>query len=203
MSHQPQILLQKLNYKTPDNKLIIKDLTLSFSSQQKIAIVGKNGVGKSTLLKLIVGCIQPFSGKINLSGTISYCPQNFNEYLYKTVIEIFGLKGKITALENIERGSVDPKDFEIIGDDWNVKFRLIEQLKLFGLTRLWLAKVFFEKSDFIILDEPTNHLDLQSISELESALNSYQGALIVVSHYTEFIRNINATRIINLNKLAH
>lgn len=198
MSYRPQILIQNINYKTADNKSIIKDLTVSFG-QHKTAIVGRNGIGKSTLLKLMMGEIKPSSGSIHLSGTLSYFPQNFTPYLEQTVIEILGVAKKLAALYNIEKGSMDSQDFETIGDDWDIQSRVVKQLKLFGLdnielnrslfsmsggeiTRLWLAKVFFEESDFVILDEPTNNLDLKSKQMLYEAIQRWNKGLIIVSH---------------------
>lgn len=198
MTHQPQILIQQLNYLISDNKSIIKDLTLSFG-QQKIAIVGRNGIGKSTLLKLVTGELQPASGQIDLSGMIAYCPQNFSLYMNQTVADVLGVTEKLAALNRIHQGDVDLKDFEIVGDGWNMNSQVAEQLKLFGLaeihlnrllnslsggemTRLWLAKVFFEKADFIMLDEPTNNLDLKSKQLLYEAIRRWNKGLIVVSH---------------------
>ena len=198
MLHRPQILIQQLNYSTNDNKSIFNDLMLSFV-QKKTAIAGRNGIGKSTLLKIIVGNLQPVSGNINLSGTISYCPQNLSSHLNKTVSEALGVTEKLAALERIEQGSVDTQDFEIASEDWDLKSQLENQLRLFKLadielnrqlssisggelTRLYLAKVFFENSDFIILDEPTNNLDLTSKQLLYEAIKRWNKGLIVVSH---------------------
>jgi len=204
MFSQPQILLNNIHYLTSDNRSIIKDLTLSFG-QQKTALVGRNGIGKSTLLKLIIRELQPSSGNINISGTVVYCPQNFTQYLDKTVAEIMNVAEKLIALEHVAQGSVDPHDFEIIGDDWEIAARVREQLKLFELenimldsplnslsggeiTRLWLAKLFFEKNDFIILDEPTNNLDLKSKELLYDEVKRWNKGLIVVSHDRELLQ---------------
>jgi len=198
MTHQPQIILQQLSYAITSNKPLLENLSLAFR-REKTAIIGRNGIGKSTLLKLIVGELKPSSGKTNLSGTIFYCPQDFALHLDSIVIEILGAAEKISALDRIELGSMDLHDFEIVGDDWNIKSRTIEHLKKFGLadieltrslrslsggeiTRLWLAKAFFEKVDFIIFDEPTNNLDLKSKQLLCAAIQKWDKGLIVVSH---------------------
>jgi ATPase subunit of ABC transporter with duplicated ATPase domains len=198
MSYQPQIILQNVNYTTLDAKTIIKDLTLSFGLQ-KTAVVGRNGVGKSTLLKLIIDQLKPSSGYITVTGSLAFCPQNFTEYLNLTISEVLGVANKIKALDKVMNGSVDPADFDIIGDDWDLKSRIVAQLKNFGLvdmdfsrrlssmsggeiTRLWLAKVFFTNSDFIILDEPTNNLDLSSKQLLYDVIKHWHKGLIVVSH---------------------
>ncbi len=198
MTNQPQILVQQLNYLTSDNQSLLNHLTLSIG-QQKTAIVGRNGIGKSTLLKLIVGELKPTSGKIHLSGTISYCPQNFSFCLDSTVSESLGISEKLSALDRIAKGSSELDDFETVGDDWDIKSNVKHHLKSFDLadislnrtlrsmsggeiTRLWLAKAFFEYSDYLILDEPTNNLDMKSKQALYRAIKEWQKGLIVVSH---------------------
>ena len=137
--YQSQIILQTHNYLTSDNRSILKDLSLSFG-RQKTGIVGRNGVGKSTLLKLIVGELKPYSGSVCLSGTIAYFPQNFTSYLDENVAEILGVAEKIAALDRIEKGSVEIKDFELLGDDWNIRSRISDQLKLFELNHIDLSE---------------------------------------------------------------
>lgn len=195
---QFNILIQNISYTIPNGKQLFHQLTLSIGNE-KSGLIGKNGVGKSTLIKLISGELTPDSGTINIIGTIATCPQNFTQYLNFTIAEIFAVDKKITALHNILHGSIDEQDFITLNDDWLVKERINEQLKNFGLenidlnrslkslsggeiTRLWLAKTFFTNADFIILDEPTNNLDSKCRALLYRAIREWQHGMLVVSH---------------------
>jgi ATPase subunit of ABC transporter with duplicated ATPase domains len=193
-----QIIINQLNYSIPNGNNLFKDLSLAFSVN-KTGLIGRNGVGKSTLLKLIVGEILPDSGSVNIAGKIAYCPQNYLVYLEQTVSEILEIKPKLDALDRITSGSTDIYDFELLNEDWNIKERVITQLVNFGLhidnlnrtinslsggeiTRLMLAKQFIIKPDFIILDEPTNNLDINAKQHLYQAIKAWTGGLLIVSH---------------------
>lgn len=99
MAYQPQILLQQLSYSTPDSQSLFRDLSLSFG-RQKTAIVGRNGIGKTTLLKLIVGELKSTTGRVNRSGAISYCPQNTLIMGHPTLAQALGISEKLAALES-------------------------------------------------------------------------------------------------------
>ena len=203
MTLSPQIILQNLKFHTPDNHDIFRDLTTTFSCC-KIGIVGKNGSGKTTLLKLISGELIYNAGSINVSGTFTTCPQDFTSLLNATVAEVLGIKEKLQALENIASGSTDERDFAVLNEDWLIKERLQQKLASLGLgnidltrplsslsggeiTRLFLARVFFTESDFILLDEPTNNLDLMSKQLLYGVIKNWTKGLLVVSHDREFL----------------
>lgn len=210
-----QIIISNLNYSFPNGKNIFKNLSLSFSAN-KTGLIGKNGVGKSTLLKLIVGELLPDFGSINIVGEVAYCPQNYAVYLEQTIAEVLEIKAKLEALERIAQGSIDIRDFEILNDDWKIKERISEQLINLGLdinltrkvgslsggeiTRLMLAKQFIIKPDFIILDEPTNNLNLKSKHLLYQALETWTGGLLIVSHDRKLLNLMN--QIIEISTLG-
>jgi len=198
MRHTSQITIQNLSYKTPDDKSIFADLTLSFGTG-KTAIVGKNGSGKTTLVKLIAGELLPSSGSIKLNGTVAICPQNLNAFAQSTIADIFNVTTKLHALEKITSGSAHENDFTILDDDWNIQERIQKQLQEFALekldlwrqldtlsggeiTRLWLAKIFATHADFLILDEPTNNIDITARRLLYEKIISYSKNLIIISH---------------------
>lgn len=198
MSYQPKIILSQLHYRLSNQRTIFSDLDLVFPNQ-KTAMVGKNGVGKTTLFQLILQKLQPTSGLIKIDGTLDYCPQNFESFLDKTVAEVFEVQEKWVALEHISEGSIDLKDFEILNDDWDIQNRIENILKSFNLlniplnrklntlsggevTRIFLAKLFFKSPDFILLDEPTNNLDRDSRNLLYQTIEAWNKGLVVISH---------------------
>lgn len=197
MTH-PQILIHEMSFNLPTGYAIFNNFNLALS-KQKIGLVGKNGIGKSTLIKLIAGELLPSSGSILMEGKIAVVPQNPRFSSDLTVAEILGCEDKLNALYRIEQGSVEPNDFSILNDDWMIKERLEKQLTLFGLevvspyaklkrlsggelTRLLLTKAFSSNADFLLLDEPTNHLDIHARQQLYQAIQKWQGGLIVASH---------------------
>lgn len=215
---QPQILIHEMSYHLTSGFPLFKLLTLTFS-QRKIGLVGRNGVGKSTLLQLITGQLQPLSGSIHTDGKIAYIPQNpiINYDHNMTVAALFGLENKIHALERIEQGSIDLADYEILNEDWECKHRLNQQLQTFSLknisyykrltacsggelTRLLLTKAFNDDADFLLLDEPTNHLDTNARLALYAAIQQWQGGIIIASHDRALLNTMD--EIIELTSLG-
>lgn len=194
----PYILIHCLTYTIDNKEPLFHALSLSFA-QKKIGLVGRNGIGKSTLLKLISGEFEPILGSIERTGTVVYCPQILECNVNSTVAQILGVAAKLQAHYRIQQGSVAEEDFVLLNDDWLIEERVNQQLQQFGLahlsldrlmhslsggeqTRLLLAKTFLAKPDFIILDEPTNNLDFTARKFLYNAISQWQGGLIVVSH---------------------
>ncbi|MBS0359104.1 MAG: ABC-F family ATP-binding cassette domain-containing protein [Proteobacteria bacterium] len=199
MSFNPQILINHLSYAISTDKPLFNDLSLCFSSE-KTGLVGKNGVGKSTLLKLIMGELLPEAGSIQRIAKVAYFSQQLDlNLLQSTIAEVLGVGQKLKAYQRIQNGSVDEHDFALLGEDWDIEERVDSQLKMFGLshldfdrslsslsggekTRLLLAKCFFNNPEIIILDEPTNNLDIESGKLLYSAIEKWTGSLLIVSH---------------------
>ncbi len=194
----PQILIHHVNYSIPNDRMLFQALNLSLSAK-KIGLIGRNGTGKSTLLKLIMGEVLPDAGSIHVTGELSYCPQQFDEPGETCIAHVLGVKTKLDALSRIEAGSTHEEDFKLVDDDWLIAERTHQQLIEFGLqhialtstldmlsngekTRLYLAKAFLTHPDFIILDEPTNNLDSASRAYLYTAIAKWKKGLIVVSH---------------------
>jgi len=213
MSH---IKLNKIQYTLTTGQNIFKDLSFSFA-KQKIGLVGKNGIGKSTLLKLIVGELKPDRGSVLITGDFAYVPQSPNISGSQTVADFLECNEKLNAIKRIENGSVDDKDYLIVNDDWDIVGRINTELKLVGLsqvshsrllntlsggefTRLILAKAFINKPEFLILDEPTNHLDKTSRQILYAALQKWQGGLLIVSHDRELLDLLD--EIVELNSFG-
>lgn len=172
--------------KTYDNReYVLNNLDLIVTRGEKIALVGNNGAGKSTLTRIIAG-IEPIN-----KGTVKY--GHLVELKFFAQNQAEELSGDKTVLEVMEesQSGVLTKDLRTIlgsflfrGDD---VFKKVKVLSGGEKSRLALAKMLIEPSNFLVLDEPTNHLDMKSKEVLKSALKQYQGSVIVVSHDREFI----------------
>lgn len=203
----PQILFHHLCYALSQDQILLKDLTFSIGPK-KVGLVGRNGVGKSTLLKLIVGMIAPSSGNIQVNGSIAYCPQEPLFAKHQTIAELFGVAQKWRALKRIQEGSIEEQDFTDLNEDWNFASSINQSLAEFGLnnlsldepllklsggerTRIFLAKCFNSQADFIILDEPTNNLDASCRQYLYHIIRNWKKGLIVVSHDRALLNEID------------
>lgn len=175
---------------------IFKNLSLHVSRGESIALVGPNGVGKTTLLKNILGKLKPASGEIQLGSNVQigyYDQEQANLSSHKTVLqELWD-----------EYPSVNEKDIRTIlgnflfsGDD---VLKPVQSLSGGEKARLALAKLRMQKANLLILDEPTNHLDIDSKEVLEAALIDFPGTIIFVSHDRYFINKI-ADRVVEMQK---
>lgn len=166
---------------------LLSNVTLDMKKNQKIGIIGGNGLGKSTFLKTITDRIPKKSGKYNFGYNveIGYFDQQMAQYTSeKTVIdELWDAYPTYTETEirNILGG------FLFRGED---VFKKVSMLSGGEKVRLALAKLFQEKPNFLILDEPTNHMDIVGKEALEEMLKNYEGSVLFVSHDRYFIKQI-------------
>ncbi|WP_077620349.1 ABC-F family ATP-binding cassette domain-containing protein [Bacillus sinesaloumensis] len=175
---------------------IVKNIDFNIYREDSIALVGPNGIGKSTLLKAITEKLEHVDGTIRFGSnvTIGYYDQqqadlNSNKRVLNELWDEYPLKPEKeirTVLGN----------FLFSGDD---VLKIVSTLSGGEKARLALAKLMMEKSNFLILDEPTNHLDLDSKEVLENALIDYQGTILFVSHDRYFINRI-ATKVFELSR---
>ncbi|MDP8321805.1 MAG: ABC-F family ATP-binding cassette domain-containing protein [Candidatus Stygibacter australis] len=162
-------------------------LNLYVHYRNRIALVGENGSGKTTLLRCITGELEPLSGiaKIGASLNIGYYDQMRTE-----LDEGLNVFDTLQALmPGAERGEVLSwlARFSFNGDE---VLKSVQVLSGGEKARLYLAKLIWQQPNFLILDEPTNHLDINTIEELEKALQHYQGTVIFVSHDSYFIQRV-------------
>lgn len=193
------ILLQNISFGFPGGDLLFNHTNLTIQSHTKSALVGSNGMGKSTLLKIISKEIQPLEGTINVQGEIFYVPQMFGNFNHLTIAECLQVDQKLYALQKITEGNVDEKYFEILNDDWDLEERCQNALQYWGLgnlelnqkleslsggqkTKIFLAGIQINQPDNIILDEPTNHLDLDGRKLLYDLIDKTNATIVIVSH---------------------
>ena len=176
-------------YNDYDKKNIINNLSFNLLKGEKFLIVGKNGVGKSTLLKLIVGVLKPNSGEIVIGNKtdIGYYAQE-HELLdnNKSIIDNF-------AEVNISQSKLRSVlgRFLFSGDD---VFKKVGILSPGERSRVALAKLSLSGANFLILDEPTNHLDPETQTIIADTFKNFPGTMLVVSHNPEFVDNLGIER---------
>lgn len=167
-----------------NNHLVFSNASLSIQRGEKIAFVGKNGEGKSTFVKAIMGEIE-YEGKLNLGHNtmIGYFAQNEASLLNES-ISVF------QTIDDVAKGDIRTKIRDILGafmfssDDWEKKVKILSGGER---TRLAMIKLLLEPVNLLILDEPTNHLDMRTKDILKQALMEYDGTLILVSHDRDFL----------------
>ena len=194
----PQLImnLNNVSFEIDNNSqklTIINKLSLKILRQERIGIIGKNGAGKSTFLKLLISEIKPTSGKIKMARDISF--SYFDQLRsaiqpHKTIQEILcDSGGEYVQLPNGKTRHICGylQDFAFSPDE---RETLVSTLSGGQQNRLLLAKTLANPGNFLILDEPTNDLDMDTLDILQDYLEAYQGTLIVVSHDRDFLDNI-------------
>ncbi len=179
--------------KNYQDKKILNNVNFTVNRGEKIVIIGPNGVGKSTLLKILLSKISPDHGSYEwgYESLISYFAQDHHELLNENISAIDWLTKQMpTENDNAVRSVLGQLLFRKDEANKNI-------LNLSGGegARLLLAKIILQESNILVLDEPTNHLDIESKDTLKKALIDYQGTLILVTHDRDFASNI-ATRVI-------
>lgn len=173
---------------------LFSDLSFEIKRGERVALIGDNGTGKTTILKIINGLVQAEGGTLTLGTNvhIGYYDQEHQVlHMEKTLTE--EISDEYPSLTNTEIRNVLAA-FLFTGDE---VFKRISDLSGGERGRVSLAKLMLSEANFLILDEPTNHLDITSKEILEQALNRYKGTVLFVSHDRYFI-NKTATRILNL-----
>lgn len=180
------VILIKEGSKAFDNKLLFKDVDILVRKGENIALIGDNGCGKSTLVKIILQEEKLDSGnlKVASSSKIGYLPQNVEfEDEEKTILDWFREDIVITegkAREYLSKYMFFKEDV----------FKKVKSLSGGEKSRLKLSKILYFEVNLLILDEPTNHLDIESINNLEKVLKDFKGSILFVSHDRYFINNL-------------
>jgi ATP-binding cassette subfamily F protein uup len=179
---------------------LLDDASLQVDSGERIAIVGRNGTGKSTLLKIIAGDLEPDAGTVwrGPGVKVSRLPQDVIEEsvdarpVHEVVAEgVHGLDE-----EDWQRALRVDQIIDRLGLDAHVRVR---ELSGGWRRRVWLARALAAQPDVLLLDEPTNHLDIEAITWLEGVIEQYAGAVVFVTHDRAFLQRV-ATRLVELDR---
>lgn len=177
-------------------EILMENLDFTINRAESVALLGPNGIGKSTLLKIITKQLEPLEGTIQYGSNVTigyYDQEQANLTSNKQVL--YELWDEYPLMPEKEIRTV-LGNFLFSGDD---VLKLVNDLSGGEKARLALAKLMLQKANFLILDEPTNHLDLDSKEILESALIDYPGTILFVSHDRYFVNRM-ATRVVELTK---
>ncbi|HBB30710.1 MAG TPA: ABC transporter ATP-binding protein [Cyanobacteria bacterium UBA8803] len=185
MEKKSLLSAEQIAWEFPSREILFKDIFLTLSEGDRVALVGPNGVGKSTLLKILAGQVQPTAGSIVRSGKIYYLPQ---------VNTLNPVDQDDTILDFISSRSEEW---------WQVSYLLETKLETFldlslpvrslsggELTKLLLAVGLAREPSILLLDEPTNHLDFVALEQLKNILQEVAGAFAIVSHKPFFLEQV-------------
>lgn len=187
------IKTDNLTFGYDPSNILINDLTFDLSRGEKFLIVGENGIGKSTLLKLLMGYLKPLGGSITVGEKteIGYYAQE-HELLDNDKIIIDNFKDTGLGINDL-RSFLG--NFLFTGDD---VYKKVSVLSPGERSRVALAKLALTGANLLILDEPTNHLDPETQKIIADTFRDYEGTMLVVSHNLEFVDNLGVERMLML-----
>lgn len=199
------ITLSNIAWSTPDGRPLLSDLNLHFDAE-RTGLVGRNGVGKSTIFRLITGQLQPLSGTVTVTGTLGWLRQSVQVAADETVADLFAVRDALDLLRKAEAGTATADDLSKA--DWTLEARLESALEKAGLsagpqtslsalsggqrTRAALAALVFSEPDFLLLDEPTNNLDRDGRRAVIDLLSSWRAGAVVISHDRQLLETMDA-----------
>ncbi len=209
MPTESAITLIDLDFVWPDGTVALSGLNATLSTG-RTGLVGANGSGKSTLLRLIAGQLTPTGGRILTGGDVAYLPQTLTLDAALSIADVLGVGAKLTALRAIESGSATERDFDVIGEDWDVADRAAEALRVIGLgpadtdrtvgqvsggeaMLLAITALRLEPAAITLLDEPTNNLDRDARTRLFDLIADWPGTLVIVSHDVALLNRMEHT----------
>lgn len=207
------IILSNFSLSTPDGRSLFSNIDLTFGAE-RTGLVGRNGVGKTTLLASMCGTHSPLAGRVVVTGTVGLLRQDVQLLAGVTVADLFGARGQLALLRRAERGEASAADIAEV--DWTLEARLqaalarlgfdlapeteLEQLSGGQITQVRLAALTFAAPDFLLLDEPTNNLDRAGRKAVIDLLAAWRGGAIVVSHDRSLLDAMDA--IVELTSLG-
>ncbi|MFN3836869.1 MAG: ABC-F family ATP-binding cassette domain-containing protein [Brevundimonas sp.] len=197
--------LDKVAVRTSEGDALLDNLNLTFGSE-RTGIVGANGVGKTTLLRLIAGDLGPFEGTVSRNGSVAVLHQRTDPGPGETAAQTLGVAQAMAVIARVLAGA--PRDGDLEQADWALEATIADALAAVGLagldlsrttaglsggeqTRLRLAGLMMARPDLILLDEPTNHLDVQARALVADVIGRWRGGVVAVSHDRSLLRRMD------------
>ena len=213
------LTLQNITYQHSNKEVLFRNIDLTLNNRDKIALIGNNGVGKSTLLKIIAKELLPSRGQLKVVSEPYYIPQIFGQYNHYTIAQALGVDVKLHALKEILKGEVTEYNLNLLHDDWTIEERCSEALKYWQLngldltwkmetlsggqkTKVFLAGISIHSPELILLDEPSNHLDSSARELLYDLIRTTSSALIIVGHDRKLLNLVDKTCELNRNGIS-
>ena len=213
------LTIQNLSYIHPNKDLLFNSINLTVNSGEKIALIGNNGVGKSTLLKIITGVSDPSDGILKIDTQPYYIPQIFGQYNHLSIAEALGIDKKLKAFHEILNGNISEENYDLLHEDWSIEERCSKALnewKLYDLdlwqkmemlsggqkTKVFLAGIAIHQPNLVLLDEPSNHLDNEGRQILYDFIENTKQTLIIVSHDRKLLNLLDKTCELTKNGIA-
>jgi len=214
------VSIAHLHFAHPSQPPLFADLSAVFSAPLT-GLVGDNGCGKTTLMRLILGDLTPDSGSLAVPERMAYLPQDLGLDREQTLAELCGISEILRALQAVESGEYSPELYEAIGDNWDVEERTLTILTAYGFTPAVLvdrdspeavralfarqmrsfsggeaviaalAALITSEPEFILLDEPTNNLDSVAKAQLFTALEALPCPALIISHDRDLLERVN------------
>ena len=214
----PSISLSNLGFEWPNGTVVLSGLDATFPTGCT-GLVGDNGSGKSTLLKLVAGQLAPTTGSVATMGEVGYLPQVLTLSHDLTLVDLLGVSDKVAALRAIESGDASERNFEILGEDWDIESRAAAALADIGLAGASLDRrvdqvsggeavlvavtgLRLRRCPITLLDEPTNNLDRRARARLRDLVRGWRGTLVVVSHDAALLNVMDATAELHAGSLT-
>lgn len=208
------VTLNGVAARTPDGRGLFDNLTLAFG-RERTAVVGRNGVGKTTLLRLVAGLAEPAEGSVTRIGSVGWLAQAQTPADDETIADTLDVAGSLAILHRVLAGNGSLDD--MAEADWTLEERMRTALADVGLadlapnrrtadlsggeqTRLRLAGLKVAAPDLLVLDEPTNHLDAEARAMIADVVADWPGGVVLVSHDRALLRRVD--RIVELSSLG-
>ena len=214
------ITLDHISYAHPSEPPLFVNLSAVFSAPLT-GLIGDNGCGKTTLMRLILGDLTPDSGSLAVPERMAYLPQDLGLDREQTLAELCGISEILWALQAVESGEYSPELYDTIGDNWDVEERTLTALATYGFTPgtqvdrdnpdtvralfarqmhsfsggeaviAALASLMVSDPEFILLDEPTNNLDSAAKAQLFTALEALPCPALIISHDRDLLERMH------------
>ena len=202
------INVQHISYAHADRQILFSDISFTVNTKQKAALIGNNGVGKSTVLRIIAGMLEPTSGELSVDTKPYFVPQHFGQYNNLSIAQALDIDIKLSALHAILQGDVSDENYNLLNDDWAIEERVAEAFAMWNIqhlqleqsmdnlsggekTKVFLSGIAIHSPEIILFDEPTNHLDAGSREKLYNLIKTEKASMLIVSHDRSLLNLLN------------